>query len=78
MEPHTIPISEIVSEPAQHPMKVAAYVAHLKAGHKMDPILCKRRDGRLHIVNGRHRLEAHRLAGLETISAFVMRDDFAK
>ncbi len=51
---------------------VAQYVQRLNAGEALPPILVSRDSrGRLAIVEGNHRLAAHRLAGRTTIEAYI-------
>jgi len=60
-------------QPARYPHIVTEYVDRLLAREILKPILVKRNSrGVVTLVDGHHRLEAHRLAGREKIEAFVM------
>jgi ParB-like chromosome segregation protein Spo0J len=69
-----INVADIVqSTPARYPHIVRAYADRLAAGEVLKPVLVSRNSrGLLVIVEGNHRLEAHRIAGCVTIAAFAM------
>lgn len=69
-----INVADIVqTTPARYPHIVRAYADRLAAGEVLKPVLVSRNSrGVLAIVEGHHRLAAHRLAGRTTIAAFVM------
>jgi ParB/RepB/Spo0J family partition protein len=73
-----IDLIDVPADVAQRPLdlaKVESYAATIKQGGLLQPVTLRpKEDGRFELVFGRHRLEAHKLAGYATVPALIRAD----